>query len=104
MKKDGEVFLCQMCGMCCRNILRYKEILPKLRVLLNDESINFPFEDVNGVCQHLTLDNKCDIYDERPAICNTNIMFPLLAKANGCSIDVILEGQQLSCKINQGLV
>ena len=104
MEGSGEVFLCQVCGMCCRNIQRYKEILPELRVILNDDSLTFPYKDMNGVCEHLADDNKCAIYYNRPDIWNTNVMFPILSKALGCSIDKIIEGQLLSCKINRELI
>jgi Fe-S-cluster containining protein len=31
----------------------------------------FPYTwDENGVCENLTEDNKCKVYDKRPLICN----------------------------------
>ena len=32
----------------------------------------------DGVCKHLTKDYKCDIYDHRPLICDTDRMYELL--------------------------
>lgn len=32
------------------------------------------------VCKHLTQDNKCDIYENRPLICNTDRMYTTLYK------------------------
>ena len=29
------------------------------------------------VCKHLTKDNKCDIYENRPLICNTDKVYEL---------------------------
>jgi hypothetical protein len=31
----------------------------------------------DGVCKHLTKDNKCEIYDHRPLICNTDRLYEL---------------------------
>lgn len=102
MESKDEIFHCNMCGMCCRNVRRYQKILPKLKVLLNDDSLCFPYNDINGVCEHLTSENKCAIYDHRPLVCNTLAMFPLLKKTTGCSMNEINELQKLSCLINQG--
>jgi hypothetical protein len=32
------------------------------------------------VCKHLNKDNKCDIYDNRPLICNTDRLYEALYK------------------------
>ena len=50
------MFICTRCGMCCRNIDKVPEL------------INFHGGD--GVCIHLTDDNLCEIYVDRPDICN----------------------------------
>ena len=53
-------FNCDMCGECCRHI----DYIPQLA----------PFDDGNGVCIHLKND-LCDIYDNRPDICNVDKMY-----------------------------
>lgn len=60
-------FPCTSCGCCCKRI----DIL-KISEEVNDpDSIfYFPYESNNGVCENLTSDNKCSIYETRPLICN----------------------------------
>ena len=53
---DGQ---CSKCGKCCRHIAG---ILPE-------------FDLGDGTCCHLTEDGLCDIYDERPLICNVDRFF-----------------------------
>lgn len=52
---------CERCGDCCRHI-----------DLIDD------MEDYNrgdGVCKHLTADNLCEIYSERPPLCNGEYVY-----------------------------
>jgi uncharacterized protein len=55
---------CEKCGACCRHI---SKVLPSL-------------DRGDGVCLHLSEDNLCEIYEERPLICNIdeihNRLFP----------------------------
>ena len=51
------------CGLCCRNI----DQIPELAA----------FDPGNGVCIHLTEDNLCAIYEQRPDICNVETMYQL---------------------------
>ncbi len=96
------MFECKMCGICCRNIRRYKdEIYPIFKRLLGETIPNFDIEDDNGVCVHLTEDNKCSIYEERPILCNTGKMFELLSMELGVTKDELYKAQALSCEINQ---
>ena len=96
------MFECKMCGMCCRNIRRYKdEIYPIFKRLLGETIPNFDIEDDNGVCVHLTEDNKCSIYEERPILCNTEFMFELLSATLGITKSELYKTQILSCKMNQ---
>ena len=91
-----------MCGMCCRNIKRYKnEIYPILKWLLGDAIPNLDIEENNGVCAHLTEDNKCSIYAQRPILCNTEKMFELLSRALGVSKSQLYKAQILSCELNR---
>ena len=54
-------FDCDRCGICCKNIRR----------------ANFPHEldRGDGVCKHLTEDNLCGIYAERPIFCNVDAYY-----------------------------
>lgn len=56
-------FNCKQCGQCCRNIGKTG--------LLKE------FENEKGECIHLTEDNRCDIYENRPDICNVSKMYEL---------------------------
>lgn len=96
------MFECKMCGMCCRNIQRYKEkILPILREILGEDITEFNIKDNNGICVHLTNDNKCSIYENRPIICNTNKIFELLSTAIGVDKSELYKAQHISCRINR---
>ena len=53
-------FPCIKCGECCRHINEVPQLAE--------------FDTENGVCVHLK-DNKCDIYDHRPEICNVDLMY-----------------------------
>ena len=55
------MFLCTKCGLCCRNIGE----IPELR----------EYDTGNGTCIHLTEECLCDIYTDRPDICNVEKMF-----------------------------
>lgn len=58
--------------MCCRDVNRYKEqVYPILKELLGGAIPNFEIKDIDGVCIHLTEDNRCPIYAQRPILCNT---------------------------------
>jgi Fe-S-cluster containining protein len=52
-------FPCSGCGLCCKLLPRHKPGWP----LRGD-----------GACKHLTVDNRCSIYDTRPAECRINAM------------------------------
>jgi len=61
---DG--FPCSMCGACCR---QWGNVPADLR-----EGV---VPDTNGVCPHLTADNRCSIYATRPAVCRVEESCPL---------------------------
>ena len=91
-----------MCGMCCRNIKRYKdEVYPILKEILGATIPKFDIEDDNGVCVYLTDDNKCSIYEQRPILCNTELMFELLSATLGITKSELYKIQILSCEMNQ---
>ena len=55
-------FDCDCCGVCCKSIRRsyfYTEELDR----------------GDGVCKHLTADNLCAIYAERPIFCNIDAYY-----------------------------
>ena len=55
---------CDKClGLCCRRIGQFEFM--KI------------FDRGDGVCKYLTKDNKCEIYDHRPLICNTDRLYEL---------------------------
>lgn len=57
-------FNCDCCGICCKNI----EHVPQLQ----------EYDNGNGKCIYLTDDNKCSIYNNRPEICNVDLMYKKL--------------------------
>ena len=52
---------CQRCGACCRHVDRVTEMKT--------------FNRGDGVCKHLTEDNLCEIYSERPPLCNGEYLY-----------------------------
>ena len=55
-------FRCNMCGECCRHI-------GEIDVLKN-------LDRGDGACRYL-IDSKCSIYEDRPIICNVDLMYEL---------------------------
>jgi Fe-S-cluster containining protein len=47
-------FACNGCGACCRQVRRVRPDWPARP---------------DGACIHLTADNRCAIYETRPAVC-----------------------------------
>lgn len=54
------LFPCTSCGACCRSINGIEEL---------KEFNN------NGVCIHLSEDNTCKIYENRPLVCRVDKMY-----------------------------
>jgi len=65
------------------------------------DDLKFPLKTIGGVCEHLK-DNKCDIYADRPFFCNTNIVFEMINRKLGISIEHLLKLQEYSCALNRG--
>lgn len=60
-------FPCTSCGCCCKRI----DILKRSEEVNDPESVfYFSYKETNGVCENLTPDNRCGIYETRPLICN----------------------------------
>lgn len=56
------MFPCSGCGLCCQNISEVKELKE--------------YDLGNGICKYFdTISNKCEIYDNRPDICNIEKMY-----------------------------
>ena len=47
---------CARCGACCRHV----DLIADMKT----------FDRGDGVCKHLTAENLCEIYAERPPLCN----------------------------------
>lgn len=56
-------FNCTKCGACCKLIPDYALKIYEL-----------PRANTGG-CGHLLPDNSCSIYDTRPDVCNTRVMW-----------------------------
>ena len=52
---------CERCGECCRHVDLFAEMKR--------------FDRGDGVCKHLTADNLCEIYSERPPLCNSEYLY-----------------------------
>ena len=60
------MFECDKCGICCKHI----DSIPQLK----------DFDSGNGRCIHLLDNNLCEIYFERPDICNVERMYEIYFK------------------------
>ena len=56
----SDLFPCNQCGLCCKNISHIKELET--------------FDRGDGSCKYLK-DNLCSIYESRPLICRIDEMF-----------------------------
>lgn len=57
------MFECDRCGICCKHI----DSISQLK----------EFDSGNGRCIHLLDNNLCDIYFDRPDICNVEKMYEM---------------------------
>lgn len=57
------IFPCDKCGTCCKHI----DLIPQLN----------EYDNGKGRCIHLMTNNLCDIYENRPDICNIEKMYEL---------------------------
>jgi Fe-S-cluster containining protein len=61
-------FPCSSCGACCRRI---KFAVEHFKAKNEKDPLYFPYKwDEKGVCENLTEDNQCKVYENRPLICN----------------------------------
>lgn len=88
MSKD-EAFKCDKCGLCCRCLRD------------NPNVKGTPLEKMDrgdGVCKHLTKDNLCDIYKNRPDICNVDKLYHD-AYSGKMTIEEYHEMQRNACEV-----
>ena len=52
---------CERCGDCCRHV----DLIDEMK----------SFDRGDGVCKHLTANNLCEIYSERPPLCNGEYVY-----------------------------
>lgn len=52
---------CERCGDCCRHV----DLIEAMK----------NFDRGDGVCKHLTTENLCEIYSERPPLCNGKYVY-----------------------------
>lgn len=71
IKLEGKMnFECKKCGKCCSNFLPLsKREIQELRKLATRENKRLLEKDWYSTCPFLNYQNKCDIYENRPAIC-----------------------------------
>ena len=104
-----ERFICVQCGECCRNLLTEQYGLKLGLFLFPAECKLFPSGDIaplygygvkgrsrprpavigfyqytRNICEHLTPDNKCSIYEKRPLACRA---FPVEWTPEGIHLD-----------------
>ena len=78
-------FECDKCGICCRHI----DLIPQLK----------EFDSGNGRCVHLSENNLCEIYLDRPEICNVERMFELYFKGEISEADYICLNKIGCCEL-----
>ena len=57
---NGKQFECEQCGECCKHI----DLVPDMK----------KYDIGNGICKYL-LDNKCQIYNDRPNVCRGEYIY-----------------------------
>lgn len=70
---------CDKCGLCCT---RVRDVITNnnLPLVVKELVKEFPYTwNEKGVCEKL-VDNKCSVYENRPAICNIKTMYNMYYK------------------------
>lgn len=75
-------FECDRCGICCQHI----DSIPQLK----------EFDSGDGRCIHLLENNLCEIYLDRPDICNVEKMYEKYFKDN-ISEDEYIRQNMMGC-------
>lgn len=76
-------FNCDCCGLCCRHVGKCDAMKD--------------YDRGDGVCKYLNDENKCDIYEDRPIICNVQKLYERYF-ADKMSWDDYLALQYEGCK------
>lgn len=84
-----EYFECTICGKCCMHMKEVLEVLPQLAKVIGEDNACFPYSHNNGVCEKLSPDNRCMVYEDRPIICNVNKLSRVIAENTGQDFDLI---------------
>lgn len=93
-----ENFVCLKCGRCCVQMNLVLERLSALAEVIGAENACFPYSHKNGVCEKLTENNCCSIYDDRPVICNIEKLSLIIAQRTGYELSQIREDMELACE------
>lgn len=91
-------FECSICGECCKHMEDALKNLPEAAYLIGIENAKFPFTHKNGICEKLSIDNRCTVYDKRPFICNAEKMATLIAEKSNLNKESIYMQFKENCK------
>lgn len=92
---SNDTIQCNGCTLCCENIVEKLADASK-KEWLKELANEFPYKPgKDGNCEML-INGKCSVYDNRPAICNTNKTFEYQNLTT--SKDKWIELQKSSCK------
>lgn len=75
---------CNCCGKCCQHV----DKVPALQSLALED----------GRCKYLDKDNRCSIYDQRPAVCNVRWIYEHFFKPMGVSEEDYYAKTQEACE------
>lgn len=75
---------CNCCGKCCQHV----DKVPALQSLADED----------GRCKYLDKDNRCSIYDHRPAVCNVRWIYEHFFKPMGVSEEDYYAKTQEACE------
>ena len=92
-------FACVNCGICCQHIDRAKWNINLFDKYIQNEIRNFKYKhDDTGRCEMLGEDNKCNIYNNRPTLCNVKKLWEKYYK-NTISLKDFYIKQNESCNM-----
>lgn len=79
MSSSLEKFPCTGCGLCCKNVANVLKRVDEGKVdepYLEKVIREFPYKAMeDGSCEMLDEEGRCQVYDDRPDLCNTDTMF-----------------------------
>ena len=72
-------FPCTQCGLCCKQLKSSLDNLNSFPLVIQDLLKRFPHQTKpDGSCSMLNDDGSCSVYENRPIICNIDLMGQLL--------------------------